>query len=165
MINQEMRMFETRIDLNLKNRQEMIGILNARLADTFDMFSFMKHAHWNVKGQQFIALHKLFDEIATQLLAHIDEIAERATALGGMALGTTRIVSESSQLELYPLTVVESIETVLVLANRMAQLAANVRSAAKRAEQLEDMDTNDLFIEISRDLDKWLWFLEAHLQK
>ena len=165
MINQEMRMFETRIDLNLKNRQEMIGVLNAQLADTFDMFSFMKHAHWNVKGQQFIALHKLFDEIATELLAHIDEIAERATALGGMALGTTRIVSESSQLELYPLTVVDSKETVLVLANRMAQLAANVRSAAKRAEQLDDLDTNDLFIEISRDLDKWLWFLEAHLQK
>lgn len=164
MINQEMRMFETRIDLNLKNRQEMIGVLNAQLADTFNMFSFMKHAHWNVKGQQFIALHKLFDEIAAGLLAHIDEIAERATALGGMALGTTRIVSESSQLEPYPLTVVDSIETVLVLANRMAQLAANVRRAAKRAEQLEDMDTNDLFIEISRDLDKWLWFLEAHLQ-
>lgn len=165
MINQEMRMFETRIDLNLKNRQEVIGVLNAQLADTFNMFSFMKHAHWNVKGQQFMALHKLFDEIAAGLLAHIDEMAERATALGGMALGTTRIVSESSQLEPYPLTVVDGIETVLVLANRMAQLAASIRGAAKRAEQLEDMDTNDLFIEISRDLDKWLWFLEAHLQK
>ena len=165
MITQEMRMFETRIDLNLKNRQEMIGVLNAQLADTFNMFSFMKHAHWNVKGQQFIALHKLFDEIAAGLLAHIDEVAERATALGGMALGTTRIVSESSQLESYPLTVVDSIETVLVLANRMAQLAASIRGAAKRAEQLEDMDTNDLFIAISRNLDKWLWFLEAHLQK
>lgn len=165
MINQEMRMFETRIDLNLKNRQEVIGVLNAQLADTFNMFSFMKHAHWNVKGQQFMALHKLFDEIAAGLLAHIDEMAERATALGGMALGTTRIVSESSQLEPYPLTIVDGIETVLVLANRMAQLAASIRGAAKRAEQLEDMDTNDLFIEISRDLDKWLWFLEAHLQK
>ena len=165
MINQEMRMFETRIDLNLKNRQEVIGVLNAQLADTFNMFSFMKHAHWNVKGQQFMALHKLFDEIAAGLLAHIDEMAERATALGGMALGTTRIVSESSQLEPYPLTIVDGIETVLVLANRMAQLAASIRGAANRAEQLEDMDTNDLFIEISRDLDKWLWFLEAHLQK
>lgn len=107
-----------------------------------------------MKGQQFIALHKLFDEIAAGLLAHVDEIAERTTALGGMALGTTRIVSESSQLESYPLTVVDSIETVLVLANRMAQLAANIRSAARRAEELEDIDTSDLFIEISRDLDK-----------
>jgi starvation-inducible DNA-binding protein len=165
MINQEMRMFETRIDLNLKKRQEMIDVLNAQLADTFNMFSFMKHAHWNVKGPQFIALHELFDEIATGLLVHVDEIAERATALGGMALGTTRIASESSRLEAYPLTVVDSIETVLVLANRMAQLAANVRSAAKRAEELEDMDTNDLFTGTSRDLDRWLWFLEAHLQK
>lgn len=165
MITQEMRIFETRIDLNLNIRQELIGVLNTQLADTFNMFSFMKHAHWNVKGQQFIALHKLFDEIAVGLLAHVDEIAERATALGGMALGTTRIVSESSQLEAYPLTVVDSIEIVLVLANRMAQLAANIRRAAKRAEQLEDMDTNDLFIQVSRDLDKWLWFLEAHIQK
>jgi starvation-inducible DNA-binding protein len=165
MITQEMRMFETRIDLNLNNRQEMIGVLNAQLADTFNMFSFMKHAHWNVKGPQFIALHELFDEIAAGLLAHVDTIAERATALGGMALGTSRIVSESSQLESYPLTVVDGIETILVLANRMAQLAANIRGAVRRAEQLEDMDTNDLFIEVSRDLDKWLWFLEAHLQK
>jgi starvation-inducible DNA-binding protein len=91
-------------------------------------------------------------------------IAERVTALGGMALGTLRIASETSQLETYPLTVVDSMETVMALANRMAQLAANIRSAARRAEDLEDMDTNDLFIEISRDLDKWLWFLEAHLQ-
>ena len=82
-----------------------------------------------------------------------------------MALGTSRIVSESSQLESYPLTVVDGIETILMLANRMAQLAANIRGAARRAEQLEDMDTNDLFIEVYRDLDKWLWFLEAHLQK
>lgn len=165
MITQEMRTFETRIDLNLNSRQEMIGVLNAQLADTFNMFSFMKHAHWNVKVPQFIALHELFDEIATGLLAHVDLIAERATALGGMALGTSRIVSESSQLESYPLTVVDGIETILVLANRMTQLAANIRGAASRAEQLEDMDTNDLFIEVSRDLDKWLWFLEAHLQE
>jgi starvation-inducible DNA-binding protein len=164
MMTREMQMFETRIDLNLNNRQEMIDVLNAQLADTFNMFSLMKHAHWNVKGQQFILLHKLFDEIAAGLLAYVDMVAERVTALGGMALGTLRIASESSQLEPYPMTVVDSMETVMTLANRMAQLAANIRSAASRAEDLEDMDTNDLFIEISRDLDKWLWFLEAHLQ-
>jgi len=165
MITQEMRIFETRIDLNLNSRQEMIGVLNTPLADTFNMFSFMKHAHWNVKGPQFMALHELFDEIATGLLARVDMIAERATALGGMALGTSRIVSESSQLESYPLTVGDGMETILVPANRMAQVAANIRGAASRAEQLADRDTNDLFIEVSRDLDKWLWFLEGHLQK
>ena len=59
MITQEMRMFETRNDLNLNSRQEMISVLNAQLADTFNMFSFMKHAHWNVIGPEFIAVHKM----------------------------------------------------------------------------------------------------------
>lgn len=163
-IDKEMRMFETRIDLNLDNRQKMIDILNVQLADTLNMFSMMKHAHWNVKGQQFIALHELFDTIAAGLLDYVDMLAERITALGGFALGTLRVASATSQLEPYPLTTVESMDTVLALANRMAQLAANVRNAARKAEDLEDMDTNDLLIEVSRDLDKWLWFLEAHMQ-
>jgi starvation-inducible DNA-binding protein len=143
----------------------MISVLNAQLADSSNMLSFMKHPHCNVKGPQFIALHELFDEIAAGLLSHVDTLVECATAPGGMALDTTRILSESSRLESYPLTAIDRIDTVLVLANRMAQLAANVRSAAKHAEQLRDMDTNDLFTEISRDLDKWLWFLEARPQK
>jgi starvation-inducible DNA-binding protein len=124
----------------------------------------MKQAHWNVKGPQFIALHELFDEIATGILAYVDMIAERATALGGMALGTVRMAAQASRLDPYPTDVVQSLDTVRVLVDRMAQLAASTRGAADRAEELHDMDTNDLFIEVSRDLDKWLWFLEAHLQ-
>jgi starvation-inducible DNA-binding protein len=118
-----------------------------------------------VKGPQFIALHELFDEIAAGLLSHVVTLVQCATAIGGMALDTTRILSESSRLESYPLTAIDRIDTVLVLANQMAQLAASARSADKHAEQLENMDTNDLFTEISRDLDKWLWFLEARPQK
>jgi starvation-inducible DNA-binding protein len=157
-------MFKTRIDMEAKTRQQLVELLNAQLADTFDMFSQMKQAHWNVKGPQFIALHELFDEIAAGLLAHIDTIAERATALGGLAMGTVRMAAEASRLPAYPAEVVDSLETVAVVSDRMAELAASTRSAADQAEKLEDMDTNDLFIEVSRDLDKWLWFLEAHLQ-
>jgi starvation-inducible DNA-binding protein len=157
-------MFETRIDIGRENREQLVDILNQQLADTFDMFSLMKQAHWNVKGPQFIALHELFDEIAEGIIGHVDTIAERATALGGMAMGTVRMAAESSRLEPYPTDVFDSMGTVEVVVRAMADLAATTRGAADHAEELHDMDTNDMFIEVSRDLDKWLWFLEAHLQ-
>lgn len=164
MNNLTKQMFKTSIDIELDKRQEMIEILNAQLADTFDMVSLIKQAHWNVKGAQFIALHQLYDEIAQNLLAYVDMIAERATALGGTALGTVRMAADSSRLSPYPQELVQDMATVRFLADQMAQLAQTTRAAADQAEMLHDMGTNDLFIEIVRDLDKWLWFLEAHLQ-
>jgi starvation-inducible DNA-binding protein len=159
-----MERFETRIDLAEDKRAQMIQVLNAQLADTFDMFSLMKQAHWNVKGPQFIALHELFDEMAEGLLGYVDMIAERATALGGMAMGTVRMAADNTRLESYPTNIVESMGTVNLISERLAALGESTREAADRAEELRDMDTNDMFIEVSRDLDKWLWFLEAHLQ-
>jgi starvation-inducible DNA-binding protein len=156
--------FSSRIDIDEDTRQQVIGFLNEQLADTFDMFSLAKQAHWNVKGAQFFQLHELFDLIAEGLLPYVDMIAERITALGGLAMGTVRMAAEATRLEPYPIDVLDSMETVEVVAERLANLAASTRQAADRAEELEDMDTNDLFIEVSRDLDKWLWFLEAHLQ-
>lgn len=158
------QMFETRMDIDLTTRQEAIKLLNAQLADTFDMLSLVKQAHWNVKGPGFIALHTLFDELAAGLLGYVDMLAERVTALGGIAMGTVRMAAEASRLEAYPTQLVRDMDTVRFLANQMASLAASTRQAADQAETLQDMGTNDLFIEVVRDLDKWLWFLEAHLQ-
>lgn len=164
MTNYTEQMLKTRIDIGLDERQQIFEILNAQLADTFDMVSLIKQAHWNIKGSQFIALHKLFDELAQGLLAYVDMIAERATALGGIALGSVRMAVASSRLSPYPQELVQDMATVRFLADQMAQLAETTRAAADQAEMLHDMGTNDLFIEIVSDLDKWLWFLEAHIQ-
>ena len=83
-----MKSFPTHIDLPAETRQSVIKLLNQQLADTFDLQSQVKQAHWNVKGPTFIALHELFDELAEELEEHIDGTAERATALGGVAMGT-----------------------------------------------------------------------------
>jgi starvation-inducible DNA-binding protein len=163
-MTKEQTLFFTRNDIDLDNRRELIDLLNTQLADTFDMYSLLKQAHWNVKGPNFIALHELFDEIANGILPYIDMIAERSTALGGMAMGTTRMAAESTRLTAYPIEMVEGLDVVEVIADRLGKLATSTREAANQAEDLDDMDTNDLFIEVSRDLDKWLWFVEAHLQ-
>jgi starvation-inducible DNA-binding protein len=154
--------FKTRIDLDVNTRQEMVLTLNQQLADTFDMLSLVKQAHWNIKGPNFIALHKLLDEIADGLMEYVDMLAERVTALGGLAMGTVRMSAQATRLQPYPPELVEDMATLAFLADQMAQLANSTRAAAESAETLNDMSTNDLFIEISRDLDKWLWFLDAH---
>jgi starvation-inducible DNA-binding protein len=158
-------MFETRLDLPQDNRKQLVDLLNARLADVSDLYTQAKQAHWNVKGSDFYQLHELYDELAAALLPFADMIAERATALGGEALGTVRMAASASSLKEFPRDAYGSMDSVDALADRYATLALNLRESADKAEQLEDMDTNDLLIEVSREVDKQLWFLEAHLQK
>ena len=156
--------FETRNDLEADIRQAMVDLLNEQLADTFDLFSQTKQAHWNVKGPQFYQLHELYDELAAELLTYVDKIAERATALGGLAFGTVQMAAGATRLDDYPEDAVASLVTVRTLADRFAALAASTREAIATADDNDDMDTADLFTEVSRFLDKSLWFLEAHLQ-
>src|SRR4051794_27111356 len=154
------RTFPTRVDLAAEVRGSMVALLNQQLADTFDLYSQTKQAHWNVKGAQFWALHELFDRLAEELEGYVDLIAERATALG-----TVRLSAADSQLAELPLDVPDSLPTVEALAERYATLAASTRQAIEAANAQGDADTGDLFTEVSRGLDKALWFLEAHLQE
>jgi starvation-inducible DNA-binding protein len=160
----ETQTFPTRIDIDEAHRSELIGLLNARLADTFDLYSQLKEAHWNVKGSDFIQLHLLYDEIAASVIEFVDLIAERATTLGGLALGTARMAAAASSLDEYPLDVVAGMDTAAVVADRLAAYGAAVRAAIDKAANLGDQDTADLFTEVSRAIDKHLWFVEAHLQ-
>jgi len=157
--------FKTSIDLTANVREVMIPLLNQQLADTSDLYSQAKQAHWNVKGAQFFQLHELFDKLADQLQDFVDLIAERVTALGGTALGTVRMSAAASRLPDFPVDANGSMATVQALVQRFAQLSKTTRSAIEAATAAGDADTADLFTEVSRDLDKSLWFLEAHLQE
>lgn len=154
----------THNDLDGATRARVIELLNQQLADTFDLFTQTKQAHWNVKGPQFYQLHLLYDTLAEGIEDYVDEIAERATALGGVAMGTARMAAANTRLPEYPAAATDSMESVQCLVDRYAALAASTRQAIDAADEAGDADTADLFTEISRDLDKWLWFLEAHLQ-
>ena len=158
------RTFSTRIDIPEDDRASLVELLNARLADTSDLYGQLKQAHWNVKGPDFIQLHELYDTIAESVLPFVDEIAERATALGGLALGTVRMAAEASSLDEYPVGATAGAKTIEVVADRLAAYGEAVRSAIDTADELGDQDTADLFTQISREIDKHLWFVEAHTQ-
>lgn len=154
----------TLISLPPEVRSATVQILNQQLANVTDLYSQTKQAHWNVRGEEFYQLHKLFDEIAAPLPAHIDEIAERTVALGGFALGTVRCAANSSQAEEFPLEP-GGFEYVRALAARFATVANSVREAVQKTDELGDLSTSDLLTAVSRDLDQSLYFLEAHVRE
>ena len=159
------RVYPTRIDLNADVRKRITIILNQTLAATLDLKTQTKQAHWNVKGMDFYQLHELFDEIASELEEYVDMVAERITALGGTALGTARLAAANSILPEYNLEAVDGVEHVTALADQFAAYAKHVRTAIDQADDLGDAGTADLYTEVSRAIDKRLWFLEAHLVK
>jgi starvation-inducible DNA-binding protein len=153
----------TRNDLPARTRAKAEALLNARLADALDLESATKQAHWNVKGPHFIALHELFDKLHGNIEEHVDQIAERITALGGTPLGTVGTVARSSSLKPYPENIYAGPDHLRALADRWADFGKKVRAAIAATAALDDAGTSDLFTAISRDVDQYLWFLEAHL--
>jgi starvation-inducible DNA-binding protein len=157
-------MYPTKNDLPEGTRRQVIDLCNARLADAIDLQTQTKQAHWNVKGPDFIALHKLFDEVNDDVEEYVDLLAERAVQLGGIADGTARSVAKRSTLPEYPLKGGTGRQHVEALSTALASFGKAVRAAIAESDRLDDADTNDIFVEISRGVDKWLWMVEAHLQ-
>ena len=157
-------MHNTKIDIAKGKREKIVAILNQRLADASDLKSQAKQAHWNVKGMNFIALHELFDRVATELDPIVDDIAERVTTLGGTAVGTVRVAAQNSTLAEYPLEITDGPDHVEALSNVLADFGKKVRADIDATDELGDADTADLFTGVSRSIDKLLWFVEAHIQ-
>lgn len=154
----------TKNDLSAEQRTSLAQLLNERLADLIDLGLQAKQAHWNVKGPTFIALHELFDSVAEEIEVFVDDVAERVVALGGIAEGTIGIVGKRTKLAAYPPNITSGRDHVEALSTALATFGKAVRADIDRATELGDADTADLFTGISRDIDKKLWFVEAHLQ-
>jgi starvation-inducible DNA-binding protein len=153
--------YTSRLDIPDHIRKASITLLQARLSDALDLEAQLKQAHWNVKGRDFIQLHELFDKVHGIVEDYVDTIAERITALGGVADGRIQTTVKASGLYEYPLQAAGGEAHLKAVAAVLAQFGKQVR--ADIAASNDDADTADLFTQISRDTDKQLWFIEAHL--
>ena len=159
------KQFPNRIDLPADQKADLVALLNQQLANLTDLFSQTKHAHWNVKGPNFYGLHRLFDDLAEIVEGHVDTVAERLTALGGVARGTVRMAADGSELDEFPLELTASLEVVDHMAKQYARAGNVMRDAVAEAGDADDDATADLLTGVVEDLDKGLYFLDAHLQK
>jgi len=157
-------MYKTGNDIPKSQRSELIILMNQRLASAVDLQMQLKQAHWNVKGPNFIGLHELFDKVYHAVESYVDLIAERVIQLGGIAVGTVRVAASHTRLSEYPLSIADGLAHVDAVAGALSTFGQEVRATIDEASAMDDAGTADLFTEVSRGIDKWLWFVEAHAQ-
>lgn len=155
----------TKNDIAPAKRTKINAILSQLLADAIDLHYQCKQAHWNVKGENFISLHELFDKVAGSVEGAVDTIAERIQQLGGESLGTVRVSAKHSRLKEYPLAAVDGKKHVDALSTAIAAFNKNARQSIDDTDALGDAVTADMLTGITSDLDKQLWFVEAHLPR
>ncbi len=152
-------------DLPSDDRRALTELVNARLAVTIDLRLQAKQAHWNVRGPRFLSLHELFDQVADAGTRFQDTLGERVAQLGGFAAGTVEAVQAGSTLASYPLALSFEQDHVRCIAEALSRLARSTRTGIIEAQQLGDEATADILVEITRETDKLLWFVEAHLEE
>jgi starvation-inducible DNA-binding protein len=155
-------MHATHNTLSENIRAQSVGLLNKNLAAAIDLQAQMKQAHWNVRGPGFIAIHTLFDKVASEAGGYADLLAERAGGLGGTAEGTVQTAAERTFLLRYPLGVAKEEQHVFAVSGALAAFGESTRDAITQAANYGDAETSDLFTEISRGVDQQLWLVESH---
>jgi starvation-inducible DNA-binding protein len=112
-------MYQTKHDLPAPTRADVIGVRNARLADSLDLMHKATQAHGHVKGPRCIALHTRFDDVVDAAEDSRDLLAERVVQVGGMAAGTIQVATTRTGLQAYPLPLAGERDHVEALASAL----------------------------------------------
>jgi len=147
------------------DRQAVVQILNTLLADEYVLYTKTRNYHWNVVGPRFNDLHKFFEALYTPLNDVIDEVAERARALGGRASGSLAEFTKSARLTEDPGAVPAANEMLTsLLADHEAVITTLRADVDTVNDQYRDAGTADFLTGLLAQHEKTAWMLRAHLQ-
>ena len=155
-------MVRTKNPLSASSKEAVAKILQPLLSTFIDMHLRAKVAHWNIRGQGFLTIHRMFDEVVDEAYEWSDKIAERLGQLGATALGVATNVTEFSYLPAYPLGLASGEAHMDAISSSLALCSAHLSSAIVYVDEAEDYATSNLLQDMLEDVDKWLWFVDSH---
>lgn len=134
------------------------AVLQATLVDLIDLSLIAKQAHWNVVGSNFRSAHLQLDELVATARQYVDEVAERANAIGVSPNGKARTVVESSGMPEFPDNWQTVDATVKAIVEILGALIARLRKRIDETDK-SDLVTQDILIELTAELEKqhWMW--------
>jgi starvation-inducible DNA-binding protein len=142
---------------------EIIDSLNRNLAAMIALHVVAKHAHWNVRGQTFFAVHQLFDKIAEDAEGYADSIGETLGFFGEEAEGTPMLVAKS-YLGPYSIGVDKAATHLRAILKCLEKSMAELKKGIDAALEKNDQVTADVFIEVSRGIGKNIYLAQSHLE-
>ncbi len=151
-----------RVGLKKDNAEEVVKALNTLLSDYQIYYQNLRGLHWNITGPSFFTLHEKFEELYTDAAESIDLVAERVLTLGSTPLHSYQAYLDHGHLE--AVTNVskdrQAVETVL---HNVQHIIQHLRTLIELTDQMDDEGTNDMGVELMRNLEKKSWMLEAYL--
>ncbi len=132
------------------------------LASSFGLHGQLERTNWNVRGPNFIAIHALFDKVATDAETNSDQIAERVAGLGAIAEGAVQGAAANSFLVPNPRRIADEKEPIFAVASTLAACGQSMREAIGQSARMGYSDTAALFMEISRGVDHQLRHIESY---
>lgn len=154
------------LGLSSTQREAVVGILNALLADEYVLYTKTRNYHWNVTGARFNDLHKFFEAQYDSLDESIDAIAERGRSLGGQAPATLAEFLALTRLKEQPGQKLSANE---MLANLLADHETVVRQlradVAATQDAHGDAGTADFLTGLMEEHEKKAWMLRSFLEE
>lgn len=148
-------MHRTKSTLDAAIYTASIGLPEARLSDSIGLIGQTTKAHWDVISPAIIALHQLFDDLRS------DKVVGCLVSLSSQAYGSVRSAARPTQAG-YPVKASTGPDHFAASCSAFAECGDKGRSAIENSAKIGVQDTSDPFAEVSRAVDKALWFIKAH---
>lgn len=143
-------------------KSTLIDGLNQLLSDFHIYYQNTRGFHWNIKGKRFFELHVKFEQLYTEALTSIDEIAERILTIGGTPLHAFEDYLKTSELQVYK-NVSQDTRTVEAIHGQLGQLIAQEAKVKDLAGAAGDQETEDMMIALINVQQKHRWMFKAWL--